>query len=74
MKKLFSMINDRVKKALISIIIDAFGIGICVSMAIFTPILVDLLKGTELILGVMAGIWLYVPIRNFIKNALKKRS
>lgn len=64
--------EDKVKKALKKIGLDALGIGICVFAASEVPRFIPLLKGAELVLSCSAGIWLYVPLRNFINNIIRK--
>jgi len=61
-----SIDKARIKKNLIHIGLDAVGIGVCGGIAYLTTALVPSISGSEVFLGVAAGLWLYTPIRNLI--------
>ena len=61
-----SIDQNRLKKNLTKIGLDAVGIGVCGGLAYLVGSLVPALHGTEVFLGVAAGLWLYAPVRNLI--------
>lgn len=62
----------RIKKNLLKIGIDACGIGACTGLAFLVPQFIPVLAGLEVVLGVTAGIWAYMPLRSLISKLIDK--
>ena len=60
--------KEKLKKLAKKTGLDALGIGICSIIAILTPKIIPALEGLQIPIAVACGIWIYIPIRDFISR------